>query len=339
MPHHISPLSRYRRGVKPTPGHDHNAEPIPAALTLPDGVTISRTALVCPEQLPIDQWKSLGCTLRQLEGSVQWWIGDWWHYGFHHYGDRKAIATANDTFPRGPAFGTLMNYGWVAGKVETSRRREVLSFSHHVVVAPLEPEEQERWLNVAIEGKLSVAKLEQKMLEDKIGGPPTVEEQYWRYLSQLENAAQVSPRLTFTPPWKWTNLEDYLEHYFENYSKRHHGDRHPNWLDRPYHPPDLTSLAKAMMEAITFWTETLEFLRRIQKKVREKAADDENRVAAKTVDDGASTEVVAGVWAAVEQVRSGRPARSPLRTRANACNWGETEVEPPIEREGDQDEV
>ena len=47
------------------------------------------------------------------------------------------MATAKDTFGRDYAFGTLMNYGYVAGRVETSRRREVLSWSHHYEIAKL----------------------------------------------------------------------------------------------------------------------------------------------------------------------------------------------------------
>jgi hypothetical protein len=259
----LSPFSKYRRDVKSTPGHDHNAKPIPAdqALTLPDDVTVSPTALVCSRQLTIDEWKSLGCTLWQLEGSIKWWIGDWWHYGFHRYGDRKAVATAKKTFggKRSYAFQTLMNYGYVAGRVQTSRRREVLSFSHHVVVAPLEPEEQERWLSAAVEGGLSVAKLEQKMFEDgHPGGKFTEDERTRHYLRRLVDEARVSPRVTFGgPPWENSSLEDYLE--------------------RNCHlPPGLAKLAEVFEEAAAFWSNTAQFVRRIGAK----APQHDNRGAA-----------------------------------------------------------
>lgn len=117
-----TPSTKYRRHAKPTSDHDHKAEVIPASLTLPEGVTVSRTALVCPQQLSLDEWKSLGRALGQFEHSIQWWLGDWWHFGFHRYGERKAMATAKNNFDRAYAFGTLMNYGYVAGRVETSRQ-------------------------------------------------------------------------------------------------------------------------------------------------------------------------------------------------------------------------
>jgi hypothetical protein len=41
--------------------------------------------------------------------------------------------------------------GWVAGKIETSRRRDVLSFSHHKLAAAMEPPVQDRWLDRAEE--------------------------------------------------------------------------------------------------------------------------------------------------------------------------------------------
>jgi 16S rRNA G966 N2-methylase RsmD len=80
-----------------------------------------------------------------MDRSVMWWIGDWWRYGDHEYGDRAAQALDQDTF----SYQTFMDAGWVSGRVETSRRREVLSWSHHREVAALEPAEQDEWLDRA----------------------------------------------------------------------------------------------------------------------------------------------------------------------------------------------
>ena len=83
----------------------------------------------------------------RIENSIQWWLGDWWHYGFHAYGERKAKVKAKGAFPY--AFQTLMNWGWVAGKVATSLRREALSWSHHELIARYPPDEQKKWLDKA----------------------------------------------------------------------------------------------------------------------------------------------------------------------------------------------
>ena len=93
-----------------------------AALTLPDGVTISKTARACSRDLSIKEWKLLGESLRRSKAPFNG-LGDWWVLGCHRDGER-AKAIAKKIFPvRGRAFQTLMNYGSVARHVETSRRR------------------------------------------------------------------------------------------------------------------------------------------------------------------------------------------------------------------------
>ena len=111
------------------------AEPIAAGLpALPDGVTGSETALVFCRELTVDEWKTLGRelsqserTLAQSERSIQWWIGDWWCYGNHSYGQRKAIVEAKKVFGR--KFKTLANYGTGARSVETSDVGKICPFS------------------------------------------------------------------------------------------------------------------------------------------------------------------------------------------------------------------
>ena len=104
----------------------------------------SSTGLLLPKTLDEKRWKEIGQFLIHVEGSVQWWIGDWWRFGEQHYGDRKAWAEE-----AGFSFQTCANAGAVSGAVETSRRREVLSWSHHAEVVALEPDEQDRLLDEA----------------------------------------------------------------------------------------------------------------------------------------------------------------------------------------------
>jgi hypothetical protein len=71
--------------------------------------------------------------MRCSDHGVSWWIGDWWAFGEQRYGDRKAITEADDW--DGPAFQTCADAAMVCRAFETSRRREVLSFTHHAEVA------------------------------------------------------------------------------------------------------------------------------------------------------------------------------------------------------------
>ena len=105
-----------------------------------------KTGLQLPDNLTIDQWFDIGSFINKCEQSVMWWMGDWWNFGNHKYGERASQALDSDY-----SFGTWMNAGYVCDKVETSRRREVLSFSHHQEVAALEHDQQDELLELAIQ--------------------------------------------------------------------------------------------------------------------------------------------------------------------------------------------
>jgi hypothetical protein len=51
---------------------------------------------------------------------------------------------------------TLLDYARVARRVPRSRRRTALSFTHHQLVAAMEPDEQEEWLDRAEANRWSV---------------------------------------------------------------------------------------------------------------------------------------------------------------------------------------
>jgi hypothetical protein len=108
--------------------------------------TASSTRLDLAESLDFDEWCALGAELARVERGHQWWIGDWWTFGGHRYGER-AKAAAEGLFGR--SFQGLMDCGFVARKFETSRRRELVSFKHHREVASLPPPEADELLDQA----------------------------------------------------------------------------------------------------------------------------------------------------------------------------------------------
>lgn len=111
---------------------------------------VTTTALALPEDLTYDRWLEVGHGLDRMNRAALWWLGDWWAFGKQAYGERVEAAKELDW-----DFQTCANAGWVASNVETSRRREVLSWSHHAEVAALDTEEQEqfltRWEKIATE--------------------------------------------------------------------------------------------------------------------------------------------------------------------------------------------
>lgn len=130
-------------------------EPARPGLGLPGNST--SVSLTLPQGLGFDEWAAVGETLAAVEHSVGWWLGDWWAYGVHRYGDRKALVEKlRESGRRFPSFQTCMNCGTVAAAIETSRRREVLSFTHHAEVAALPPDERDEILDLAEREGLTV---------------------------------------------------------------------------------------------------------------------------------------------------------------------------------------
>ena len=44
-------------------------------------VIFEKNKLIIHDDITIDEWKELGRGLKQIEGSVQFWIGDWARFG------------------------------------------------------------------------------------------------------------------------------------------------------------------------------------------------------------------------------------------------------------------
>lgn len=225
-------LSVKGQGLDPKHGHTTALVPLGKSIDLPHGVSVSTAAMVLPEKLSFDDWQSIGHMLVRIDTGVQWWLGDWWHYGFHRYGERKAI-----TIKQGSCrytFQSLMNLGWVAGRVRTSFRNELLSWTHHYAVAALEPAEQKRWLDRAAKSKMSVARMRERMFQHERrqvnwteidrglhhadvlelktwGWTDGFEVDHWRELEFIsrERIASVLDRVGKAAKY-WTQLEQYL---------------------------------------------------------------------------------------------------------------------------------
>lgn len=124
-------------------------EASPVSLALTDQISLSGSSLTLPSGLTYDEWLGIGRKLMLADKAVQWAIGDWWVYGDHAYGERASAAidpaTGENRLTR------YMDYGWVARSIETSRRREVLSWSSHKEVASLEPDIQDAILERAVQ--------------------------------------------------------------------------------------------------------------------------------------------------------------------------------------------
>jgi hypothetical protein len=100
--------------------------------------------LVLPAGLPMEGWATIGRLLGRQQHALQWRIGDWWNYP-HSYGDRLAIVESEAW--DGPDYSTCAHAGRVANAFEFCRRRQNLTFTHHLEVAHLPAEQADQLLD------------------------------------------------------------------------------------------------------------------------------------------------------------------------------------------------
>lgn len=101
------------------------------------------------------EWLVVGKRLGGISRCNQWWLGDWVRYGADKWGEKYTQAAKITGYdPR-----SLANMASIATAFEPSRRRDNLTWSHHVAVAALPETEQEAWLDRAVSEGFSVADL------------------------------------------------------------------------------------------------------------------------------------------------------------------------------------
>lgn len=128
-----------------------------------DKVKVTGTSLTINQDVTFDQWQQIGQILRNIGGSIHFWLGDWLKFGEKKWGEKYAQAIEETGFD----YGTLRNDVFVCENVDLSCRRDKLSFSHHAEVASLEPEKQKIWLDKAEKEHLTRSEFRQVLKEEK----------------------------------------------------------------------------------------------------------------------------------------------------------------------------
>lgn len=130
-------------------------EPTRKAAARRPSSAISKVAWVPQSDLGQVEWLATGRRLGAIGRCSQWWIGDWIRYGTSRWGEKYSDAAR----VTGYDVATLRNMAWVASQFNLSLRSDKLTWSHHVLLAPLEDEEKSHWLERAAHERLSVADL------------------------------------------------------------------------------------------------------------------------------------------------------------------------------------
>lgn len=176
-------------------------------LALPGRATA--TSLELPDDLPEGVWRDIGRKLATVERSVTWWVGDWWAFGAHAYGVRKATTEAADW--DGPSFETCIDAGIVSRKYETLDRSSVVSWTVHRVLGLVESENdrlamlaeaaRDGWTVAEAKSRVNRYKAAAKAGAMLPGGDTCTVDDLWQLVDQGRRFGTVYA----DPPWLYDN--------------------------------------------------------------------------------------------------------------------------------------
>lgn len=155
---------------------------------------LSTTNLTFKRDVSKEEWMDVFKALKQVEGCVQFWIGDCLAYRQQKWGMYDDIAEETGMDKK-----TLWEYKNVSQSIKPSARAEQLSYTHHREVASLPPEKQELFLNKAVEDKLSVRDLRNEIKKEKRNDDA-------RHQSELPK--QKFQVIYADPPWSYNDKCD-----------------------------------------------------------------------------------------------------------------------------------
>jgi len=116
---------------------------------------VSPVGLTLPARLSFKQWQTAVAQLTLITKACMWWWGDVLNFGGRKWGEKYEWALEKGDY----SFQPLRDAVWVSGRIELSRRRDKLTWSHHREVAALEPTQQDAMLDRAERGGWSVQEL------------------------------------------------------------------------------------------------------------------------------------------------------------------------------------
>lgn len=118
---------------------------------LADCGTIDIVSWHPPASMTYEQWAEIGRQFQYVNGSLNWWLGDWLNEGEKRYGETYAQAIE----VTGHKIDYLMKIKSVSKRIKIWNRFQILSWTHHYHVAHLDEQAQRQLLRFAGEHGLS----------------------------------------------------------------------------------------------------------------------------------------------------------------------------------------
>ena len=122
--------------------------------------------LVLPADLTFEEWRGVVEHVEMVVEASPWWLCDAMAWGEAHFPTQytQALPTAEED-PTGASQSRLKQAAWMAQKYPRNQRVAGLSYTHHRVVAELEPEDRTALLREAVAAKLSTRDLVARVKE------------------------------------------------------------------------------------------------------------------------------------------------------------------------------
>ena len=125
------------------------------------------TGLALDPGMSAEQYEELGRVLGDLYKTAQWAIGDYILGGESLFGhEAYQLQESLGISPESRA-----QYVRVAQSIPPERRRPELTWSHHRAVAYMEPDDQDRWLEQAVENQWTRGELDARMRPESAWRP------------------------------------------------------------------------------------------------------------------------------------------------------------------------
>ena len=138
------------------------------------GCEVGRRKLVIPDDCAYEDWMRIGSRLKELNGSVMWLLGDWLAFGHVHYtkeqwGGRSPHGLYEQlSLETGYSVSTLRNAKYLCSNLDSSRRRDNLTFHHAMEIVCLAPKEQVgQWIERVTTEPVTVKKLREQLRRAK----------------------------------------------------------------------------------------------------------------------------------------------------------------------------
>jgi N6-adenosine-specific RNA methylase IME4 len=167
------------------------------AFELPKYCKATSTHLTFAENTPFEAWEAVGTSLRQIDGAVQLWLGDWLNFGQRAYGEKYTQAMEGGNYE----LHTLQNYASIAGRTELARQVPPggnLSMHHWDAIAGLDQKEQVVFAKKAADKDWTVKELREAIRDKRRVKDPKMPEGEFDVI-------------LCDPPWSYNDKQDIPE--------------------------------------------------------------------------------------------------------------------------------